>query len=76
MEAYFVWALDICTHIINVHEIYGSVCELKCTFGFDLSTFPLTAVTFDWQTFKCLGPPRRRARKGLGNDILTSAIPL
>ena len=28
------------------------------------------------KTCKCLGPPRRCARKGLGNDILTSAIPL
>ena len=35
MEAYFVWALDIGTHIINVNEIYGSICELKCTFGFE-----------------------------------------
>ena len=29
-------------------EIYGSICELKCETGFDWSTFPLTAVTFDW----------------------------
>ena len=32
---YFVWALDIPTHFINFHEIYGSICELECTFGFD-----------------------------------------
>ena len=48
MEAYFVRAPDICTHPINIHEIYGTKCELKCTFGFDWSRFLLTAVTFDW----------------------------
>ena len=36
------------THSINMHEIYGSICELKCESGFDWSTFPLTAIIFDW----------------------------
>ena len=32
-----------------MHEIYGSIiCELKCESGFDWSTFPLTAIIFDW----------------------------
>ena len=35
------------THTINMHEIYGSICELKCESGFDWSTFPLTAIIFD-----------------------------
>ena len=30
-----------------MHEIYGSICELKCESGFDWSTFPLTAIIFD-----------------------------
>ena len=32
-----------------MHKIYGSICESKCAFGFDWSTFPLTltAVIFD-----------------------------
>ena len=34
-----------------MHEIYGSICELKCESGFDGSTFPLTANIFD-----CLWP--------------------
>ena len=29
-------------------QIYGSICELKCESGFDWSTFPLTAIIFDW----------------------------
>ena len=31
-----------------MHEIYGSICELKCESGFDWSTFLLTAIIFDW----------------------------
>ena len=33
---------------MNMHEIYGSICESKCESGFDWSTFPLTAIIFDW----------------------------
>ena len=31
-----------------MHEIYESICELKCESGFDWSRFPLTAIIFDW----------------------------
>ena len=31
-----------------MHEIYESICELKCESGFDWSTFPLTTIIFDW----------------------------
>ena len=31
-----------------MHEIYESICELKCESDFDWSTFPLTAIIFDW----------------------------
>ena len=31
-----------------MHEIYGSICELKCESGFDWSTFPLNAIIFNW----------------------------
>ena len=36
------------THSINMHEIYESICKSKCESGFHWSTFPLTAVIFDW----------------------------
>ena len=31
-----------------MHEICGSTCELKWKSDFDWSTFPLTAIIFDW----------------------------
>ena len=31
-----------------MHEIYGSICELKCESGFGWSIFPLTTIIFDW----------------------------
>ena len=36
------------TFYVNMHEIYESICELKCESSFDWSTFPLTAIIFDW----------------------------
>ena len=31
-----------------MHEIYESISELKCESGFNWSTFPPTAIIFDW----------------------------
>ena len=83
---------------INMHKIYGSICESKCESGFDCLTFAVTAVIVDrlWRfgqrppcqyQISLAQPQNSCTLKGkklanawpawaLGNDILTSAIPL